>query len=51
MRTKGKGRHRKHRADQNHGKNGFVSGNARYRRSNPDAAHGMGRAKMSASWK
>lgn len=25
----------KHRKDHNHGKNGFVSGNARYKRSKP----------------
>jgi hypothetical protein len=36
---------RKHRRDHNNGKSGFVSGNARYKRSKPDAKPGMGKAR------
>lgn len=39
---------RKHRNDKNHGKNGFVGGNVRYRRSK--ASHKMGKARNSRSW-
>jgi hypothetical protein len=38
---------RKHRRDHNHGKNGFVAGNARYNRRNPLLRRGMGKARMS----
>jgi hypothetical protein len=35
---------RKHRRDYNNGKGGMVSGNARYKRTNPAYRRGMGRA-------
>lgn len=37
-------RTRKHKRDYNKGKNGWVSGNARYDRRNPDRKRGMGKA-------
>jgi hypothetical protein len=40
---------RKHRNDQNHGKNGFICRNVRYKRSK--AGKKMGKARMSACWK
>jgi hypothetical protein len=39
---------KKHRNDKNHGKNGFVAGNVRYRRSKPGTK--MGKARMSSCW-
>jgi len=42
---------RKHRRDGRHGKNGWVGGNARYRRSKPEMGTSMGRASTSSAWK
>ena len=44
---------RKHRKDYNHGKSGWVGGNARYRRTKATVGHNrtMGRAAQTAYWK
>lgn len=39
----------KHRKDHRHGKNGFIAGNYRYRRTKPTKK--MGRATRSLYWK
>lgn len=39
-----KTRTRKHRNDYNHGKTGWVGGNPRYDRRNPDRGRSMGRS-------